>query len=42
MKGKTHGRPDEGPPVVMHDGFLEIDANISKGKFQKVELRRLG
>ena len=42
VKGKTQGRPDEGPPVVMHDGFLEIDANISKEKYQKVELRRLG
>ena len=37
VKGKTHGRPDEGPPVVMHDGFLEIDANISKGKYQNIK-----
>lgn len=25
VKGKTHGRPDEGPPVVMHDGFAGWD-----------------
>jgi len=37
VKGKTHGRPDEGPPVVMHDGFLEIDANISKEKYQNIK-----
>ena len=30
MKGKTQGRPDAGPPVVMQVGLLEMILRIGK------------
>ena len=46
MKGKTQGRPDEGPPVVMQDGFLEMAQDWRRsqteiGEISYFELLRL-
>ena len=48
MKGKTQGRPAEGPPDVMQDGFLEFfrleigDFKLKLVGFKILELQRLG